>query len=65
MKNYEVTVPIAGFACKIVKARNKKEAVQKAIRSITMKNIESWNPLERFDNANFSYCPTKAEAIEH
>lgn len=57
MREYEITVPIAGHAIVTVLAENEQEARDAAFDQITNDSIESWEPLEAFNTGNVCHCP--------
>ncbi len=65
MKSYEVTIPIAGHAFITVDAVSAEDAIKKALEEVTIDDIHEWEPLERFNQGNFCYCPKpwNAEAV--
>lgn len=64
MKTYEVTIPIAGHAFLTIEASSEREAIEKAMDEVTLKDVENWECLEQFNKGNVCYCPSpwKAEA---
>lgn len=65
-REYEVTIPIAGHAFLTVVADSEEEAIEKAMGEVTIDQIESWEPVEQFNQGNVCYCPHpwEAEAID-
>lgn len=61
-KVWSVVVPIAGHVCKTVEADTEEEAIQEAIATATLEDIESWDALKRFNQGNVCYCPSPWEA---
>lgn len=59
---YAVTVPIAGHAYITVEADTEEEALETALGEVTLKHIETWEPVERFHQGNVCYCPHPWEA---
>lgn len=57
MAEYECTIPIAGHAFVTVDADREEEAIQKALESVTMDDIQEWEPMEQFGSVNVLYCP--------
>jgi len=58
MKEYEVKLPIAGFAIVLVDAENEAEALNEALNyDITADDIEEWDIYERITEGNFFYGP--------
>lgn len=57
MREYEITIPIAGHAIVVVEADDEESATQKAFENVSMKDIEDWEPLEAFNNGNVCNCP--------
>lgn len=66
MKTYEVTIPIAGHAFITVEAESEDEAIEIAMGEVSLKHVEEWECLERFNQGNVCYCPHpwEADAIE-
>ena len=61
MREYQVTVPIAGHAFITVNADSEEEAKEKAFAEITLDHIEEWEALEQFNRGNVCYCPSPWE----
>lgn len=62
MKNYSVTIPIAGHIVVDVEAENEEEAKEKALMmNHKTEQIESWETLDRFCQGNVCYCPSPWE----
>ena len=61
MKEYEVIIPIAGHAFVTVEAESEDDAKEKAFEKVTLDHVESWEPLERFNQGNICYCPSPWE----
>lgn len=57
MKEWEVTIPIAGHASVIVEANTEAEAIKKAKKSVTTKDIQEWEVWESCQG-NVCYFPT-------
>lgn len=62
MKTYEVMVPMAGHLLVYVQADNEEAAIQQAIESGTLDDLEDWEPLKQFHTGNVCYCPRPWEA---
>lgn len=58
MKEYTVTIPLAGHATVIVQAENEKEAKEKAFQSDISNNDITWELLNQFSKGNVCYCPS-------
>lgn len=59
---YQVTIPFAGHMVIEIEAESKEAALEKALEEVTADNIETWEPLERFNEGNVCYCPHPWEA---
>lgn len=57
MKEYTVTIPIAGHAIVTVEADSEEQAKEKAFKEVTSDHIEAWETLESFNSGNVCYCP--------
>ena len=57
MREYEVTIPIAGHAYLTVQAESEEEAIQIAISEASLSQVDNWEPLDRFHQGNVCYCP--------
>lgn len=57
MRVFSITIPIAGHAFMEVEAENEAAAIEKALETVTMDNIDMWEPLEQFNQGNVCYCP--------
>lgn len=66
MKNYLVTIPIAGHITFEVNAQDTKDAENIAWETDPDMGEISWEMLKTFCNGNLSYCPTpwEVEIIE-
>lgn len=68
LKDYYVTIPVAGHAYLTVKAESEEDAIDKGIEAVTIDNVETWEPLERFNHGNFCLCPrpwnARAELVD-
>jgi hypothetical protein len=62
MKTWEVTIPIAGHAYVTVEAESEDKAIEKALDEASLKDVEGWEALERFNQGNVCYCPQPWEA---
>lgn len=62
MKNYDVTVPIAGHAVVTIAAESEEDAVNRAIEFVEFSDISEWEALIRFNQGNICYCPQPWEA---
>lgn len=62
MKQYEVTLPIAGHAYLTVEAESPEKAIEMALEEV--KEVDSWEALKQFHQGNICHCPRpwKAEA---
>lgn len=61
MRVYAVTIPIAGHAFMEVEANNEEEAIEIAMDSVSIGDVENWEPLEQFNQGNVCYCPAPWE----
>lgn len=59
---YTVTIPIAGHAYIEVDAESEEAAIEAALGKVTIDHIETWEPLEQFNQGNICYCPHPWEA---
>ena len=57
MKEYEVTLPIAGHAYVTIEAESEEEAIEKAMDIVTLRDVDHWEALERFNQGNICFCP--------
>ena len=58
MKNYNVSIPIAGHVLVTVEAENEERAKEEALKQeITFNDIKYWDVLEQFNQGNVCYCP--------
>lgn len=57
MKEYTVTIPIAGHAYVTVEAENDEQAKEKAFAEVTIDHVEQWEALDQFNQGNVCYCP--------
>lgn len=57
MRQFQVTIPIAGHAVVYVNAMNKKEAEKMALAKASMEDLGDWDFLERFNSGNVCHCP--------
>jgi hypothetical protein len=65
MKEYCVSVPIAGYAVIVVEAEDEDGAIEKALDEVSLSNIESWEALEHICEGNCFNGPLNdAEAEE-
>jgi hypothetical protein len=62
MKEYEVTLPIAGHAYLTVEAESEEAAIEKAMGLVTINEIEDWEALTQFHEGNVCHCPSPWEA---
>jgi len=62
MKNWDVTLPIAGHAYVTVEADSEEEAIEKAFDVVELKHIENWEALTAFNHGNVCHCPSPWEA---
>jgi hypothetical protein len=62
MKTYEVKVPIAGHLTVSVQADSEEEAIEKAVDSGTMADLDCWEALKQFNQGNICHCPQPWEA---
>jgi hypothetical protein len=60
MKNYSVTIPIAGHVYIEVEAENEEDAKNKAFENCPDGDIE-WDALESFNTGNVCHCPAPWE----
>jgi hypothetical protein len=56
-REYQLTIPIAGHAYVTVEAENEEQALELAMDQITIDNIDTWEPIEKFIGGNVCYCP--------
>ena len=61
MKEYEVTIPIAGHIFVNIMAENKADAIEKAERGEYVDEDMEWETLSRFNQGNVCYCPSPWE----
>lgn len=64
MNEYCVSVPICGYAIKFVEAKNEEEAKQKALETIELEDIESWEALEHVCEGNCFHGPMNDIEVE-
>jgi len=65
MPEYCVTVPIVGYACVIVEAKNEEDAKKAAMNgSITIDDIESWEAVEKIVEGNCFHGPINEIDVE-
>lgn len=57
LREWQVTIPIAGHAYLTVEAATEEEAREIALNSVTHDDIETWEQLEQFNEGNVCYCP--------
>ena len=57
MKNYTVTLPIAGHAVVEVEAASEEDAISQAFHTVQRTDIEEWEALEHFNQGNVCFCP--------
>jgi hypothetical protein len=62
MAKYSVTLPIAGYATLEVEASSKDEAINEAMDACSFEDIESWDPLVKFNSGNVCHIPSPWEA---
>jgi hypothetical protein len=62
MAEYSVVIPIAGHAYKIVEADSEAEAIDKALETITIDDVDQWEGLKRYHSGNVCHCPGPWEA---
>lgn len=61
MREWQVTIPIAGHAFITVEAETAEEAKELAFGEVNRTHIEEWEPLEQFNQGNVCYCPSPWE----
>lgn len=69
MAQYEVILPIVGYALVLVEAESEKAAIDAALQSddLTMSAIEEWEAVEHVVQGNVCYAPKRhavAELVE-
>jgi hypothetical protein len=64
MKEYAVSVPICGYAVKFVEAEDEDEAIAKAIDTVELSDIESWEALEHITKGNCFNGPMNDVEVE-
>ena len=64
MKEYCVSVPIAGYAVIVVEAEDEDGAIEKALSECKLSDIESWEALEHICQGNCFYGPMNDLEIE-
>jgi hypothetical protein len=67
MKQYEVTIPIAGHVTVTIEAASVDDAIRKGFDSVANDSAQvSWDTLRRFHQGAVCYCPKPwcAEAYE-
>jgi len=62
MKTWVVTVPIAGHAYVTIEAESEEDAINKAIDTVTLQDVEEWQAIKQFNEGNVCYCPRPWEA---
>lgn len=63
-KTYSVTLPVSGTAVVEVEADSEEDAIDKALDSVTNKDLETWEALRRIVMGNvFCGQQNEAEAI--
>lgn len=64
---FSVIIPIAGHAYMDVEADSEEAAIEMAMADTTIDHIETWWPIETFNEGNVCYCPRpwSAEAERH
>ena len=61
-RTFQVTIPFAGHMVIDVEAESEEAAIETALNEVTLDHIDSWEPLERFNQGNVCYCPHPWEA---
>lgn len=61
MKEYTITLPIAGHAVVTVEAESEEEAIKEAFNTVTIDDIQEWEALRQFNRGNVCYCPSPWE----
>jgi len=65
MKEYDVTLPIAGYVSLHVTAENEETALENALNSnITTKNIVEWDAYKRIVDGNVFHGPQNEYEID-
>lgn len=64
MKEFCVSVPICGYAVVTVEAEDEKEAIAKAIDTVELSDIESWEALEHVCEGNCFYGAMNDAEVE-
>lgn len=62
MKSWDVTIPIAGHAYLTIEADSEEEAIEKALDTVRLSDIENWEGLRQFHQGNICHCPSPWEA---
>ncbi len=62
MAFYSVTIPIAGHAFIEVEADSEEQAIESAMMDVCIDHIETWEPIQHFNQGNVCYCPRPWEA---
>ena len=52
MKEFCVSVPICGYAVVTIEAEDEDEAIEKALGTVELSDIESWEALEHIVEGN-------------
>lgn len=64
MKEFCVSVPICGYAVKFVEAENEEEAKAKALDTVELEDIESWEALRHIVQGNCFNGPMNEIEVE-
>lgn len=57
MREFQVTVPIAGVAYITVEAETEEEAIDEALGTVGREHIEDWQALRHITQGNVCYAP--------
>jgi hypothetical protein len=65
MKEWNVTVPIVGYAIVLVEAIDEGTAISEALRNVSFNDVESWEGVKVLAEGNVLHAPrNRAEAEE-
>lgn len=64
MREYEVTVPIAGAVYMTVIAESEEDAINKVMDTATMDDIGEWEALRHITKGNVCYAPVWSASAE-
>ena len=57
MKEYCVSVPIAGYAIVTVEAESEEQAIEQALHDVVLEDMEEWEALHHICEGNVFYGP--------